>query len=144
MHLIHDINETSGAVIGACIEVHRVLGPGLLEAIYEDCLCEELRLRGIPHERQVATPVVYKGLNLGSRYRIDLVVKDLVIVELKCVEILHPVHKAQLLTQLRLTGITTGLLVNFFVPRLIEGVKRVVNGPGLDLSMHAARHGHLK
>jgi len=130
------VNETSGVVIGACVEVHRCLGPGLLEAVYEDCLCEELRQRGMPYERQVLAPVTYKGLDLGGRYRIDLVVNDLVIVELKCVEALHPVHKAQLLTQLRLTGLTVGLLVNFFVPRLIEGVKRVVNGPDLDLSLH--------
>jgi GxxExxY protein len=135
----HTINEISGAIIGACVEVHRYIGPGLLEAIYEDCLCEELRIRGMPYERQVLVPVTYKGLDLGGRYRIDLVVNDLVIVELKCVEALHPVHKAQLLTQLRLTGLRVGLLINFFVPRLAEGIKRVVNGPDLDLSQLSPR-----
>jgi GxxExxY protein len=133
---VQDINETSGAVIGACVEVHRHLGPGLLEGIYHDCLGEELRLRNIAYERQVVIPVRYKGLDLGSRYRIDLVVKGIIVVELKSVECILPVHKAQILSQLRMTGLKVGLLINFNVPRLVEGVKRVVNDPDLDLSLH--------
>ena len=136
MRQVLDINETSGAVIGACVEVHRHLGPGLLEGIYHDCLGEELRLRGIAYERQVLVPVSYKGMDLGGRYRIDLVVKKLVVVELKSVECILPVHKAQVLSQLRLTGFNVGLLINFNVPRLVEGVKRVINAPDLDLSLH--------
>ena len=131
-----ELAKLSGEVIGACIEVHRHLGPGLLEAIYEECLCEELGRRGIALERQVSTPIIYKGREIGTRYRIDLIVNGLIIVELKSVESLIPVHKAQLLSQLRLTGLKAGLLVNFFVPRLIEGVKRIVNAPGLDLALH--------
>jgi GxxExxY protein len=130
-----ELNVLSSKVIGAGIEVHRHLGPGLLEAVYEDCLCDELTLRGIPFERQVSVPVAYKGRELGTRYRIDLVVNGMLIVELKAIEVLLPVHKAQVLTQLKLTGIQLGLLINFFVPRLAEGVKRIVNGPGLDLSV---------
>jgi GxxExxY protein len=108
----------------------------LLEGIYHDCLGEELRLRNIAYERQVIIPVRYKGLDLGSRYRIDLVVNGVIVVELKSVECILPVHKAQILSQLRLTGLKVGLLVNFNVPRLVEGVKRVVNAPDLDLSLH--------
>jgi GxxExxY protein len=129
------LNELSGKVIGAAIEVHRHLGPGLLEAVYESCLCEELALRGIPFERQVMMPVVYRGKALEARYRIDLVVDQLIVVELKSVEALLPVHKAQVLTQLKFTGLQLGLLINFYVPRLVEGVKRVVNGPGLEMSL---------
>lgn len=126
------LNALSARVIGACIEVHRQLGPGLLEAVYEDCLCEELGSRGIPFERQVSIPVVYKGRVVpGARYRIDLVVDQSLVVELKSAERLLAVHKAQVLTQLRLTGLRLGLLVNFLVPRLVDGVRRVVNGPGL-------------
>jgi GxxExxY protein len=127
------LNELSGRVIGACIEVHRHLGPGLLEAVYEECLGEELTLRGIPFDKQVNVPVTYKGRELSARYRVDLIVNKSIIVELKAIETLLPVHKSQVLTQLRLTGLHLGLLVNFFVPRLIEGVKRIVNAPGLDL-----------
>lgn len=94
-----DRNELSGTVIGACIEVHRHLGPGLLEAMYEDCLCEELGLRGIPFDRQVSVPVHYKGRQLGARYRIDLMADKRIVIELKSVETLLPVHRAQVLTQ---------------------------------------------
>ena len=104
--------------------------------MYHDCLGEELRLRGISYEKQVAVPVRYKGMDLGSRYRIDLIMKKMVVVELKSVEIILPAPKAQVLSQLRLTGLNVGLLINFNVPRLIEGVKRVINAPGLDLARH--------
>jgi GxxExxY protein len=129
-----DLNELSGRVIGACIEVHRQLGPGLLEAVYEYCVCEELSLRGIPFARQVSIPVIYRGRELPVRYRIDLVVDRSIVVELKSAEALLAVHKAQVLTQLKLTGLQLGLLVNFFVPKLTEGVKRIVNGPNLAIT----------
>lgn len=120
-------------VIGAAIEVHRVLGPGLLESVYEDCLCRELRCRDIPYARQLGFPVVYKGEDLGSRHRIDLVVDQELIVELKSVEKLLPIHQAQLLTELRLTRMSIGLLINFNVPSLRLGLKRIVNGVGVDI-----------
>jgi GxxExxY protein len=122
----------TGAVIGAAIEVHRVLGPGLLESIYEDCLCYELDLIGLSFERQIAFPVRYKGHDLGSRHRIDLLVNRLLVVELKSVETLLPIHQAQLLTELRVTGLPLGLLINFNVSVLRTGIKRMVNGPGFD------------
>ena len=96
------LNETTEAIIGAAIEVHRALGPGLLESAYEECLCRELTLRRVPFERQRQLPVEYKGLRLECSYRLDLVVADTVVVELKTVEALLPVHEAQLLTYLRL------------------------------------------
>ncbi len=120
--------------IGAAIEVHRHLGPGLLEHVYEACLSSELELRGIPCDRQVKVPVRYKGRDLGSRYRIDLVVANQLIIEIKSVEAILDVHKAQLLSQLRLTGIASGLLINFNVARLHEGIRRAVNAPGLTLT----------
>jgi len=114
------------SVIGAAIEVHRELGPGLLESAYEECLCHELRLRDIPFARQLAVPVKYKGVSLDCGYRLDLLVDDSVIVELKCVDNLLPVHSAQLLTYLKLTGKRVGLILNFQVPVLKEGIVRKV------------------
>jgi len=113
-------------IIGASIEVHRVLGPGLLESAYEECLCHELRLGGITFTRQQPLPVVYKGMHLDCGYRLDVVVEGQVIVELKTVDHLLPIHEAQLLTYLRLAGIHTGLLLNFNVPALRQGIKRMV------------------
>src|SRR5579885_1572199 len=113
MSLLHE--EITGDVIGAAIEVHRSFGPGLLESAYERCLCRELELRGIVFRQQVSLPVEYKGLRLEEAYRIDLLVADVVVVELKCVDQLHPVHEAQLLTYLRLSGKKVGLLINFQV-----------------------------
>jgi GxxExxY protein len=113
-------------IIGVGIEVHRVLGPGVLESAYEECLCHELRLRGIAFSRQQPLPVVYKGVNLDCGYRLDVVVENRVIVELKTVDRLLPIHEAQLLTYLRLTGIHTGLILNFNVPALRDGIKRMV------------------
>lgn len=122
-----DINDLTGEVIGAAIEVHKILGPGLLESTYEECLCIELGLRNIPYERQRELPVEYKGVKLDCGYRLDIVVANRLIVELKACDSLQPIHEAQLLTYLRLTGIKVGLLVNFNVPVLKEGIKRLVN-----------------
>lgn len=121
------MNTLTEGVIGACIEVHRVLGPGLLESAYEECLCHELALRSIAFERQQSLPVSYKSVRLDCGYRLDLVVEQTLIVELKCVDALMPIHQAQLLTYLKMTGLHVGLLVNFQVPVLKHGIKRVVN-----------------
>ncbi len=111
-------------VIRACVEVHRELGAGLLESAYEECLCCELGLRNIPFERQVSLPVTYKGLRLDCGYVMDLIVDQKVLLELKAVEEIHPIFEAQLLTYLRLTNLRVGLLVNFNVPILRDGIKR--------------------
>jgi GxxExxY protein len=113
-------------IIGAAIEVHRMLGPGLLESAYEECLCHELHLRHIAFERQVDLPVSYKGLKLDCGYKLDLVVDQQVVLELKCVESILPVHEAQLLTYLKLSGKEVGLLINFNVPQLTRGIVRRV------------------
>jgi GxxExxY protein len=114
------------AIIGAAIEVHRVLGPGLLESVYERCLSRELELRGIVNERQVLLPVVYKGIHLEEGYRIDILVERKVVVEVKAVDAIAPVHEAQLLTYLRLSNIHVGLLLNFHVALIKDGIKRMV------------------
>jgi len=114
-------------IIGSAIEVHKALGPGLLEFAYEECLCHELALCGIAFARQVPLPVSYKGVNLDCGYQIDLLVEDLVVVELKTVEQLLRVHEAQLLTYLKLLDRAVGLLINFNVSALKNGVKRIVN-----------------
>jgi len=124
-----DINSITGDIIAAAIEVHRHLGPGLLESAYEVCLCHELSIRGIPFQRQRELPVVYKGLRLDAGYRIDVLAEGTVIVELKAVEALAPIHSAQLLTYLRLTGCNVGLLINFNVVLLKDGLKRLINSP---------------
>ena len=113
-------------VIGLAIEVHRALGPGLLESAYEECLCFELRQAGIAFRRQVALPVVYKEVRLDIGYRIDIVIEEQLIVELKTVEKLAPIHEAQLLTYLRLSGLKIGLLLNFNTSVLKNGIKRMV------------------
>lgn len=123
------LNELSGRIIGAAIEVHRELGAGLLEAMYEDCLADELGRREIPYERQVRTPVVYKGRELGYKYRLDLIVQETIVVEIKAVEGILPVHKAQLLTQLKISNLPLGLLINFHGPVLVDGIRRVVHLP---------------
>ena len=115
-------------VIGLAIEVHRALGPGLLESAYEECLCFELTSHDIRFKRQVPLPVVYKSVHLDCAYRMDIVIVNLLIAELKTVERILPVHEAQLLTYLRLSGITTGLILNFHAPVLKEGIKRLVLG----------------
>jgi GxxExxY protein len=121
------INEITETVIGAAIEVHRELGPGLLESAYETCLCRELSLRGIRFERQLALPITYKGEQLDCGYRMDVVVEQSVIVEIKAVDALQPIHEAQVLTYLRLSGHTVGLLINFNVPLLRNGIRRMVH-----------------
>jgi GxxExxY protein len=117
----------SGGVIGACIEVHRHLGPGLLESAYEQCLGYELDLRGFEVQRQLQIPVHYKGLDLDCGYRIDLLVNRQLLIEVKAVERLLPVHEAQMITYLKLMGLPLGLLVNFHVPALRHGLRRLVN-----------------
>ncbi len=124
MTLIHE--PITEGIIGAAIEVHRVLGPGLLESVYEECLCYELGLRKIAFQRQVELPIAYKELSLPGAYRLDLLVENAVVVEIKAIERILAVHEAQLLTYLRLTGKRAGLLINFNVARLVDGVVRKV------------------
>ena len=122
-----NINEVSGSVVDAAMKVHTALGPGLLESAYEACLLHELRKRGRKILSQVALPVVYDGVKIDVGYRIDLLVEDVVIVELKAVEKLLPIHDAQLLSYLKLGGYRLGLLINFNVLHLKDGIKRKVN-----------------
>lgn len=122
-----DSNKLSNKIIGAAIEVHKTLGPGLLESAYEQCLCHELSLRGISFERQKELPVVYKGLKLDCGYRLDVVVEDAIILELKSCDNIEPIHKAQLLTYLKLSGKSLGLLLNFNMPTMRDGIIRIVN-----------------
>jgi GxxExxY protein len=121
------INQLSSKIIGAAIEVHKTLGPGLLESAYQKCLCHELRLRGTSLEDQKPLPLVYKGEKLDCGYQMDLLVENTIIVELKSCEKLEPIHKAQLLTYLKLSGLKLGLLLNFNVPLMRDGIVRVVN-----------------
>ena len=113
-------------IIGAAIEVHRAVGPGLLEGVYEECLCHELKLRGLRFERQLIVPVVYKGVQMDCGYRLDLLVEDTVILELKSVDRLHPIFEAQLLTYMRLLHKPVGFVINFNVPVLRTGIIRKV------------------
>lgn len=122
------INDLSHAVIGAAIEVHKQLGPGLLENAYLKCLERELTLREIHFEAEHPLPVVYKEARVECGYRLDFWIERRLVVELKAVESIHPIHEAQLLTYLRLTECEVGLLINFNVPRLTDGIKRMVNG----------------
>jgi len=121
-----DIDQVTEQVIGAAIEVHKALGPGLLESAYEECLSRELSLRGVPSERQVPLPVDYKGTRLDCGYRLDFLVAGAVIVEIKAIGVIEPIHEAQLLTYLRLGKCKVGLLINFNVPVLKDGVRRRV------------------
>ena len=120
------VKELTEKIIGAAIEVHRTVGPGLLESAYEECLAHEMKLRGLNYERQVPLPVAYKGVKLDCGYRLDFLVEKAVVLELKTVDTLQPIHEAQVLTYLKLGGWTVGLLVNFNVPVLKNGIKRVV------------------
>ena len=120
-----EIDKLAHAVIGAAIEVHRILGPGFLESVYEEALCIELKQRGIPFKRQVVVGVEYKGEMVGEG-RMDILVKDELIVELKTVDCLAPIHVAQSLSYLKATKRSLGLLINFNVPVLKDGIKRVV------------------
>jgi GxxExxY protein len=124
---LDDINHLTRSVISAAIEVHKTLGPGLLESTYEECLYRELEIKGIPDERQKELPVEYKGLHLSCGYRIDLLVAGRLILELKACESIERIHQAQLLTYLKLTGLKVGLLINFNVPVLKNGIKRLAH-----------------
>jgi GxxExxY protein len=119
-------NEITQQIIGAAIEVHKSIGPGLLESAYEACLAREMSLRDIPFERQKPLPLTYKGAKLDVGYRLDFLVAELVVVELKAVKAFEPIQKAQMLTYLRLTGCKLGLLLNFHSPLMKTGIKRVV------------------
>lgn len=130
-------------VIGACIGIHKQLGPGLLEPAYEECLCYELSQRGIQFERQEPLPVTYKNVRLDCGYKLDLVIEGKIILELKTVENLLPIHEAQLLTYLKLSGLTLGLLINFNVPVLKNGIKRIANN-FVDSSASLRLRGELK
>lgn len=121
------INRLSNSVIGAALEVHRIVGPGLLESVYEECLLHELVLRGIQAERQVAIPLNYKGKTLQSTYRLDVLVEGCLLIEVKAVDQLAPIHDAQILTYLKLTNLRLGLLINFNATLLKNGIHRVVN-----------------
>jgi len=122
------VNEITQEVIGAAIAVHRALGPGLLESVYQECLSQELALRGIPIERQVPLPLEYRGIHCECGYRLDILVAGAVVVEVKSIEAIAPIHEAQLLTYLRLGGWNVGLLINFNVVVLKEGIRRRVLG----------------
>lgn len=121
------MNRLTGIIIGAAIEVHRILGPGLLESAYEACLAFELKKRGLKVERQVELPLCYKEMNLDCGYRLDLLVNDVVIVEVKAVNGIVPIHHAQLTSYLKLSGSKVGLLINFNVMMLKDGITRIVN-----------------
>jgi GxxExxY protein len=121
------INQLTEQIIGAAIEVHREKGPGLLESAYESCLAHELGLRGLQVTCQVAVPLVYNGVTIDVAFRADLIVENQVLVELKAIETVLPVHKAQVLSYIRETGHQVGLLINFHAPKLVDGVTRIVN-----------------
>jgi GxxExxY protein len=118
--------DRTGDVIGAAIEVHRSLGPGLLESAYEECLCRELTLRQLPFARQVSLPVEYKGVKVDCSYRIDLLVASSIVIEIKSVSVIEPIHLAQLLTYMKLGPWRFGLLINFNVPMLRTGIRRMI------------------
>ena len=122
------INQITGRIISCAMHVHSLLGPGLLESAYQACLQHELTKCGLSVAGQVGLPVIYDGEKIDLGYRIDLIVERTVIVEVKCVEAFHPVHQAQLLSYMRLSGIAVGLLINFHVLHLREGIKRMVDG----------------
>ena len=118
--------ELTQQIIGAAVEVHQSLGPGLLESAYQSCLARELALRDLPFEQEKPLPVEYKGVKLDCGYRLDFLIAGKGVLELKAVDALHPIHEAQLLTYLKLTGCKVGLLINFNVPLLKQGIKRRV------------------
>jgi GxxExxY protein len=124
--MLRKINQISQEIIGAAITVHRALGPGLLESAYQECLCQELNVRGIPFQRELPLSVKYKGVRVACGYRLDLLVAKSVVVEVKSVDAIAPVHEAQLLTYLRLGGWKVGLLMNFNVAVLKQGIRRKI------------------
>ncbi len=131
--MMKSLNELTEAIIGAAMEVHRTVGPGLLESIYEMCLCREFSIRGIPFERQVPIPVEYKGVKLDCGYRADIVVDGTILLEIKAIDSLLPIHDAQLLSYLKLGGWKIGLLINFNVELLKNGLRRRVLGLAEDV-----------
>ena len=122
-----NMNQLSSNILGAAIEVHKTLGPGLLESAYEECLCHELSIQGLLFEKQKPLSIDYKGKKLDCGYRLDIVVEKAVIIELKSCEKIEPIHKAQLLTYLKLSGLNLGLILNFNVPLMRDGIVRIVN-----------------
>lgn len=124
MLYLEDLTEK---IIGAAIEVHRILGPGLLESAYQECLARELTLREIPFAKEKILPVTYKGVQVDCGYRMDFLIDSQVVIELKAVEVVHPIHKAQLINYLKLTGCKVGLIINFNVEQLTKGVIRLAN-----------------
>jgi GxxExxY protein len=122
----HPTNRVSERAIGAAIEVHRQLGPGLLESSYHTCFCRELELQGIAHQSEVALPLEYKGVQIAKGYVIDLMIENSLVVEIKSVDKLLPVHSAQLMTYIRLQRVPAGLLINFNVHSLLHGIRRIL------------------
>ena len=122
-----ELNELASKIIGAAIEVHKQIGPGLLESVYEACLVDELKRRGIKMEQQVELPIIYKGKKLDKYFVVDILVENEIILELKCVQELHPIHEVQVVTYLKLANKRLGYLMNFNVAQMIRGVKRKVN-----------------
>lgn len=122
-----EYNRISKEIVDTCITVHRVMGPGLLESVYEMCLMKEFELRGIKAFNQVVIPLVYKGFELSKEFKVDILVENEIIMELKSSEVLHPVYEAQIISYLRLTDKKLGYLVNFNVPLVKDGIKRFVN-----------------
>jgi GxxExxY protein len=133
--VVKDINKLTELVIGCAIEIHRALGPGLLESAYEICLCRELSLRNVPFECQKPLPLTYKGAKLDCSYRADLIVGGKILVEIKSVDRLAAIHEAQLLSYLRLSGLSVGLLINFNERVLTHGIRRKVLGPPEEVSL---------
>jgi GxxExxY protein len=127
MEVMMNMNQLSSKIIGAAIEVHKTLGPGLLESAYEECLCHELSIQGLLFEKQKPLSIDYKGKKLDCGYRLDIVVEKAIIIELKSCEKIEPIHKAQLLTYLKLSGLNLGLILNFNVPLMRDGIVRIVN-----------------
>jgi GxxExxY protein len=138
---IAELNQITREIIGAAIEVHRQLGPGLLESSYRECLCRELVLRGIPFEREKPLPLEYKGMHFGCGYRLDLLVAGHIVVEIKAIEALAPIHDAQLITYLRIGGWRVGLLMNFNVAVLKNGIHRRILG--YEANQAASEEGHV-
>jgi len=121
-----DLDPLSRVIVDSAFKVHKTLGPGLLESVYEHCLCHEFRCRGVPFQSQLSLPVLYDGVSVETGLRIDLIVDGRIIVELKATEVMHPIYTAQLLTYLKLTGIRLGLLINFNVPLIRDGIRRII------------------
>ncbi len=125
--MVMNINQLTSKIIGAAIEVHKILGPGLLESAYEECLCHELSIQEVSFEKQKPLSIDYKGKKLDCGYRLDMVVENAVVLELKSCEKIEPIHQAQLLTYLKLSELNLGLILNFNVPLMRDGIVRIVN-----------------